>query len=167
MRYLGMIVLANCGKFCPSRMNSRPIHKETLNAVWLLEHPISYQTQFSNGALETTISSLFCHLLHVSSLFAHRDGSQVCQACSYCSLDLHSSKERGWDWEGLPVLWHVELAEPTSTIPVRDRSHWVGARLHSAAGASGIWVPPVHDTAHVHKNTGLTLSQVSYVCVFH
>lgn len=49
--YLAIIVLAKCGKFHPSQMNSRPIHKEMLNAVWLVEHSISSKTQFSNGAL--------------------------------------------------------------------------------------------------------------------
>lgn len=74
-------------------------------------------------------------------LFPHRDGSQVCQACSYWSLDQHSSKERGWEANlGMEraACAAVELAEPTSTVPVRDSNHRAGATT-SALCCWSLW----------------------------
>lgn len=93
IRYLAIILLAKCGKSSPSQMNSRPIYQEMLNAVWLLEHSISYKTQFSSGSLAFHhYFATFC-IFFLSLLIG-----MVCQACSYWALDQHSSKERGGNW---------------------------------------------------------------------
>lgn len=171
IRYLAIILLAKCGKSSPSQMNSRPIYQEMLNAVWLLEHSISYKTQFSSGSLAFHhYFATFC-IFFLSLLIG-----MVCQACSYWALDQHSSQERGGNWGR---NWEGCLCWVCLQCCLSGTWSWLSPQAPSL-GETGVTElgqvctllleplgseePPLPNTTHVHRNTWLTLSQGSYVC---